>query len=219
MPRKVSANNLKPATKRRTVVSILNASCQLFSEFGYAVTTLAMIAKKAKIGVRVIYKYFTSKEAILDQLLQVVLPRMDNQIFNLYSDHGLSPQERLAKIKIDADKFWLQGIQYCLVPRLFIEFKNSKDVFTSLLKKHYHDWYRFISLLCSAVHGLSNEEVIVEDVWLNIFMTAFICLASGNLLPLHGLVHHARLESMSKNHISQFLDCLYNDGKPFIMLE
>ena len=49
--------------------SILRASKELFRKYGYHKTSVNEIAKKAKIAKATIYKYFDSKEQVLDAIL------------------------------------------------------------------------------------------------------------------------------------------------------
>lgn len=53
----------------RTIESIKQAARELYRKFGYHKTSVNEIAKRAKVAKATIYKYFESKEAILQMLL------------------------------------------------------------------------------------------------------------------------------------------------------
>ena len=53
--------------------SILRSAKELFRKYGYHKTSVNEIAKKARIAKATIYKYFDSKEHILDEILMAYL--------------------------------------------------------------------------------------------------------------------------------------------------
>lgn len=50
--------------------SILSAACELFAEIGYDKTSTKQLARRANCSEALIYKYFDSKQAIMDALLE-----------------------------------------------------------------------------------------------------------------------------------------------------
>lgn len=55
-----------PSSDRRS--AILKAATRLFEHYGHSKTTIADVAREAKIGVGTVYLEFTSKEAIVQEL-------------------------------------------------------------------------------------------------------------------------------------------------------
>ncbi len=71
----------------RTTESIKQAARELYRKFGYHKTSVNEIAKKAKVAKATIYKYFDSKEAILQVLLMdYIRISVDDLIQNSASD-------------------------------------------------------------------------------------------------------------------------------------
>ncbi len=62
--------------------SVFVASRELFKKYGYHKTSVNEIAKKARIAKATIYKYFESKEQILDTILMDYLDVNLNEILN-----------------------------------------------------------------------------------------------------------------------------------------
>lgn len=62
--------------------SILKASKELFRKYGYHKTSVNEIAKKARIAKATIYKYFDSKEQVLDVILMDYLDLNLHEILN-----------------------------------------------------------------------------------------------------------------------------------------
>jgi len=71
----------------KTVESIKQAARELYRKFGYHKTSVNEIARKAKVAKATIYKYFDSKEAILQVLLMdYIRQSVDDLIQNSASD-------------------------------------------------------------------------------------------------------------------------------------
>ncbi|RZL19803.1 MAG: TetR/AcrR family transcriptional regulator [Pedobacter sp.] len=62
--------------------SVFKASMELFKKYGYHKTSVNEIAKKARIAKATIYKYFESKEQILDNILMDYLDNNLHEILN-----------------------------------------------------------------------------------------------------------------------------------------
>jgi TetR/AcrR family transcriptional regulator, repressor of fatR-cypB operon len=58
--------SIEPVTGKRE--AILNAALQLFTEFGFHGTAMPQVAERAGVGAGTIYRYFTSKEALVNTL-------------------------------------------------------------------------------------------------------------------------------------------------------
>ncbi|MGI4751739.1 MAG: TetR/AcrR family transcriptional regulator [Janthinobacterium lividum] len=71
----------------RTIESIKQAARELYRKFGYHKTSVNEIAKRAKVAKATIYKYFDSKEAILQVLLMdYIRQSVDDLIQNSAAD-------------------------------------------------------------------------------------------------------------------------------------
>src|SRR5262245_60044865 len=63
----VTAVAQEPGTKRE---AILDAALELFSERGFYGTAVPAVAEHAKVGAGTVYRYFESKEALVNALYQ-----------------------------------------------------------------------------------------------------------------------------------------------------
>jgi AcrR family transcriptional regulator len=69
-----SKNEVKKIVSMNKQDDIFKAAMQLFAERGYDGTTIPMIAQQANVGAGTIYRYFESKEALVNSLfIQCVL--------------------------------------------------------------------------------------------------------------------------------------------------
>lgn len=71
---------MKPEKKEERRQLLLSAAAEVFSEKGYAGTTISDVAERAKIGKGTVYGYFTSKEDLFFALFQWHCLEMDKAI-------------------------------------------------------------------------------------------------------------------------------------------
>jgi len=71
--------------------AVLKASLDLFAERGFYGTTVALIAEKAQVGTGTIYRYFESKEVLVNFLYQYWKREMSRSILEGL-DKGLAPR-------------------------------------------------------------------------------------------------------------------------------
>lgn len=74
---------------------ITDAAFELFAREGYSRTSMAAVAKKAKVSKGLIYHYFESKEAILHSIFDDLMQKGD-QI--MYAKPEAAPREQLKSI-------------------------------------------------------------------------------------------------------------------------
>lgn len=73
------------AMREDAIERILTASTQLFSDYGYAATTIQMIADRAKVVPSGIYHYYAGKS----DLLKAVVDRLVQKVETLLTDSGI----------------------------------------------------------------------------------------------------------------------------------
>ncbi|VBB04970.1 tetr bacterial regulatory protein hth signature [Lucifera butyrica] len=67
--------------------AVLQATLELISEQGFHATPMSQIAQKANIGVGTIYRYFPSKEDLINSLYIQVKSRLAQFVFKNYSEN------------------------------------------------------------------------------------------------------------------------------------
>jgi len=73
-------SNSRTERKRARRDAIVDAAVTLFSDLGYAGTSMQAIADAAGCSVGVLYKHFDRKEALLDAVIQAVMERLEARI-------------------------------------------------------------------------------------------------------------------------------------------
>lgn len=78
------------AMREDAIERILSASTQLFSDYGYAATTIQMIADRAKVVPSGIYHYYAGKS----ELLKAVVDRLVFKVETLQTNSGITFLEK-----------------------------------------------------------------------------------------------------------------------------
>lgn len=86
--------------KKITSEDIIQASLSLFSEKGYEATSVDEIARRSGMVKASFYKYFKSKEELLQGTIAFVQEDMEKQLEHIYLDSQLSPREKLSQFYI-----------------------------------------------------------------------------------------------------------------------
>ena len=82
-------------------IRIINAAINIFSEKGFESTRTKEIAERAGVAEGTIFRYFPTKNAILERmvplLIRVMLPRFSGPIEKILSSHTSDPVEEIWK--------------------------------------------------------------------------------------------------------------------------
>ena len=111
------------AMREDAIERILTASTQLFSDYGYAATTIQRIADRAKVVPSGIYHYYAGKS----DLLKAVVDRLVQKVETLLTDSGIIFVEK-AQI-IDFLDFCIQALKENMADvRLLVMLILQKDM-------------------------------------------------------------------------------------------
>lgn len=111
------------AMREDAIERILTVSTQLFSDYGYAATTIQMIADRAKVVPSGIYHYYAGKS----DLLKAVVDRLVQKVETLLTDSGIIFVEK-AQI-IDFLDFCIQALKENMADvRLLVMLILQKDM-------------------------------------------------------------------------------------------
>lgn len=123
---------------------IMKAAIHLFSEKGYAATSVQEIAHECKISKGTLYNFFESKEELLIRVIQHNYEKMLSQAEHLNLDDSLPPKERLIqKIVVQFDGVRENRDYMSMLLRALPPHDNSK--ISSLMKRIQFtmtNWYK-----------------------------------------------------------------------------
>ncbi len=113
----------------QTKTKILNTALMLFAQKGFSATTIEDIAKKAKISKGLAYNYFKSKKELLQAVIGMIQPMLD-EMFQAVDD-ALPPSEQirnLIKVSFDSIKnesdFWKFYFMMSVQPDILEQVSN-----------------------------------------------------------------------------------------------
>lgn len=133
------AQILKPETK----VKIIEAATSEFLEKGYKDASLRCIAFKSHMTVGNLYRYFDSKEDILNQIVSETLTLIDNMLTSM-TNNELSFLSNKTNIKLKEDE--MINILDDITEQMLVIYSNHRDEFNILMmdsevNKKLVDWF------------------------------------------------------------------------------
>lgn len=157
-----------PADKRE---AILEAALELFVERGYHATAVPLVAERAGVGAGTIYRYFASKEALVNALYRHWKQAMATQAIAVV-DADLPPREQFHRL-------W----------RRLFHFASAQPRAFAFLELHHHAAYldadsralgqRVIGLARMFLERLQVDKVVKPvpaDVLMAVMYGAFVSL-------------------------------------------
>lgn len=124
---------------------LLEVAAELFATQGYAETTMRDIADKAGILAGSIYHHFSSKEAMLDEILRDFLTRLYEQ-FSAIEQEDDNPREALSKL-VRVSFSWIHDS-----PHAVAVYQNESD---NLVRQE-------------AFSYVADYSLKIEEVWLRV---------------------------------------------------
>lgn len=147
--------------KERKEAAILDAALSLFAERGFHGTAMPEVARRARVGTGTIYRYFASKEALVNALYRKLKLDMSQHIL------GAFPFEK--PLREQFRYFWRAQIEYARAnPRAF-----------AFLELHYHRPYldkqsqateeRMIAVIAEFFEKARREDLVKDLPMLLLF--------------------------------------------------
>ena len=100
---------------------ILSTALELFAEQGYKGTTITDIAKKAKVSKGLLYNYFSSKQALIEKVVGILLVEIESTMKVL--DTTKDPFEKIQQLidvvfdmMLENEKFWKLYSSFLMQP-------------------------------------------------------------------------------------------------------
>ncbi len=158
--------------KKREI--IIKTAIKLFARKGYDNTSINDIAKAAKISTGLTYHYFTSKQKILEELINQWLHMADG-IFSEFLRHA-DPFDQM-KYGIEAVFYFLESNKELW--KLYISFIAQPGILKKVKKMALLNTQEYMKTLEKILSdlGFKNPEVearfidvFLDGIWLNYFM-------------------------------------------------
>lgn len=156
MPPKTDIQNKVIRTKSKQ--KIIDASIELFSEFGFAGTPISKIAKEAGVSKGLIYNYFETKEDIVKGIIDSLLEESkDAEQAIMEAFQNASPIEIIALVIDQSHQFLVkQKSKWRLVTILAFKMNNFPYIHDIMIQK-YNGYVQLFSGVFSQL-GFENPE-------------------------------------------------------------
>ena len=157
-----------------TKQEILDVALELFSRQGYEATSISSIADAVGIRKASLYSHFSSKQAILDEIVKIVLEKYDSHSFVLKKGMDNMPKncdEAVAMIKGQIHYIANDPLISKARKMLTIEQFRNAELSKLLTKQNYTDIMNFFTAM---VQSLIEAGVLVKGD--TEVMTASLCL-------------------------------------------
>ncbi|MGL4858995.1 MAG: TetR/AcrR family transcriptional regulator [Enterobacteriaceae bacterium] len=137
--------------------SILNAAEELFNKFGYDAISLDVVAEKANVAKRTLYKYFGCKNSLVCEVLRRRDKYFQTSLLGIISIFT-TPQEKVnAIIAWHIKWFCSENYHGCMFIRAQIEYGDSDEAILSIVRQH-KEWIEEL-IRSSAGISASHHEV------------------------------------------------------------
>lgn len=145
-----------------TKQEILDVALELFSRQGYEATSISSIADAVGIRKASLYSHFSSKQAILDEIVKIVLEKYDSHSFVLKKGMDNIPKncdEAVAMIKGQIHYIANDPLISKARKMLTIEQFRNEELSKLLTKQNYTDIMNFFTAM---VQSLIEAGVLVK---------------------------------------------------------
>ena len=145
-----------------TKQEILDVALELFSRQGYEATSISSIADAVGIRKASLYSHFSSKQAILDEIVKIVLEKYDSHSFVLKNGMDNMPKncdEAVAMIKGQIHYIANDPLISKARKMLTIEQFRNAELSKLLTKQNYTDIMNFFTAM---VQSLIEAGVLVK---------------------------------------------------------
>ena len=153
---------------QKTEENIINTAIDLFIENGIEQTHFRDVARKAGVGKSTLYRYFSSKQQLVDYLLEKIWQKLADGLNILAESRKLDPLE-----KIDYTIDFLTGL-FSKNPKLSLIFFNMYNptlhYADNSLKAHYDNYINSLKkIFREGIKQRFISESLHEDTFIHFF--------------------------------------------------
>jgi len=194
---KISANEKKPKSAKKE--KIFDAAMQVFTSKGYHGATIDEIASLSGVGKGSVYRYFKSKEDILEQLLQDKYEDIMNRMNRIFAEEGTVLDHIQKMIKLWVGFIEDNPVSYRLIQNVSVGQENEG-------RQMFYDYFiNHLPMFKERIVSLNQENKIKT--------TNFYTVIYGILGFIDGVAYKWFRKSMDyslRDEIPVILEVLFN---------
>jgi AcrR family transcriptional regulator len=123
-----------------TKEEIVRISIEVFRKQGYNRTSMNDLAMACGLQKGSFYHYFSSKEALMKDVLNTLYQYYKNKIFSIAFQEELSPKERMKTFFKVQEPIFTQNLDGCLFGNITLETISVEEEFKSVIQSFFRDW-------------------------------------------------------------------------------
>lgn len=171
---------------------IINAAFELFANEGYSKTSIAEVAKKAKVSKGLIYHYFSSKEHILEAIFDQLM-ELGNEIIKF--PDNFTPSDKIRQIIEQTFQF----IEHQSgVGKLMVNLALQREAFLTLKSRLDHFQKEQMEIYANILEELGFKQPLLQAYQLG-------ALLDGILLGRISLEENYPLQEMKQKILEEYV--------------
>jgi TetR/AcrR family transcriptional repressor of nem operon len=128
------------AVKKITKEEIVRNAIELFRKQGYNGTSMNDLAQACGLQKGSFYHYFSSKEALMREVLNTLHQYYKNKIFSLAYNEAFSAAERMEYFFKKQEPIFTKDLTGCLFGNITLETISVEEEFRSVIQAFFSDW-------------------------------------------------------------------------------
>ncbi|MHB9116657.1 MAG: TetR/AcrR family transcriptional regulator [Burkholderiales bacterium] len=147
--------------------TIVSRAAELIRKQGYHKTSMAELAEACGLLKGSLYHYFPSKEALAIAVMGRVRDYFEHEVFRWAYADDLSPQERLDRMALETERYFLRGEGGCLMANFALGTIDIVPEFGLIVKRYFQDWIDALSHVLQSKFSpdmarLKAEQAVAE---------------------------------------------------------
>jgi AcrR family transcriptional regulator len=151
------------------------------------------VAKNLKISKKTIYKYFSSKEDILREIVKESADKVKERQIAIYNDDALKTKEKLFEILTAESKFE----NVLNLGKVFETEIYYPDIYAYFQKEFEKEWERAISLIKKGIEEGTFKDMNI-DLIKNLLLNGMQMLYKGDILERNNMTYHEAISEVAK---------------------
>lgn len=142
---------------------IIKQALNLFRTQGYHKTTMANIGDACGLLKGSVYHYFSSKEDLMREVLEVLRDHYRDKVFIYAYDDSRSASERLRLLGEKSIEVFVNGEGACLMANIAMETNDVVPEFRKPIRDFFDDWVNALAFIYSDRYSQEAARIFAQE--------------------------------------------------------
>lgn len=142
---------------------IIKQALNLFRTQGYHKTTMANIGDACGLLKGSVYHYFSSKEDLMREVLEVLRDHYRDKVFIYAYDDSRSASERLRILGEKSIEVFVNGEGACLMANIAMETNDVVPEFRKPIRDFFDDWVNALAFIYSDRYSQEAARIFAQE--------------------------------------------------------